>query len=155
MQLFEKRKSMSFGQMIENAKDNKQIKNPKKKNINFELLGVNSFGMQGNFAFSEEFLGYVRNNWRMMYDKTHKLWVFTPLDCYHAVYQHVKERFEGRGADVIPIPPFAFTLIESTVPFGEKTATKIRHHYDYANDSYLKPRITALPTKLFRQLYNF
>ena len=106
--------------------------------------------MQGNFAFSEEFIGYIRNNWRMTYDKTSKLWVFTPLDCYHAVFLHVKERFQGRGVDVIPIPPFAFTLIENTIPFGDKTATKIKHHYDYYGDVHSKPRMTALPTKLYR-----
>ena len=69
MQLFERRKQMSFDTMMKKSTSNKQIKNPKTKNINFELLGVTSFGLQGNFAFSEEFLGYIRNNWRMTYDK--------------------------------------------------------------------------------------
>ena len=60
---------MSFDTMMKKSTNNKQIRNPKTKNISFELLGVTSFGMQGNFAFSEEFLGYIRNNWRMNYDK--------------------------------------------------------------------------------------
>jgi hypothetical protein len=60
-----------------------KLKNPKAKCVNFELLGVNSFGMSGNFTFSEDFYNYLKNNFKVNYDKSTKLWVFTPLEVYN------------------------------------------------------------------------
>jgi len=54
------------------------------------------------------------------YDKSIKMWVFASLEWYNSVYTYVRERFDGRSVDVIGIPNFAFTLIESTIPFSDK-----------------------------------
>jgi hypothetical protein len=48
------------------------------------------------------------------------MWVFASLEWYNSVYTYVRERFDGRSVDVIGIPNFAFTLIESTIPFSDK-----------------------------------
>lgn len=98
--------------------------------------------MMANFAFSEEFLQWIRNNWLVSYDKTTKLWVFTPLEIYHHVYSQCKERFANKGVDVIPIPPFAMTLMENPPPFSDKTVNKMLHKYDFSKDRLSKPRIS-------------
>ena len=65
----------------------------KPKHVTFELLGVQAFGMTANFAFSEDFLNYISKSFLVFYDKQTKLWVFTPLEVYHHVFNHCKERF--------------------------------------------------------------
>jgi hypothetical protein len=67
----------------------------------------------------------------------------------------VRERFDGRDVDVIGIPSFAFTLIENTIPFSDRSQGRLLHRYDYCKDLITKPQLTALPSQLFRQLYNF
>ena len=62
------------------------MKGIKAKNVTFELLGVQTFGIQANFAFSEEFLHHLRSRFLVNYDKGTKLWVFTPLEVYHHVF---------------------------------------------------------------------
>jgi len=148
--LFEKRKSISFESLKNRTKLSAQVKNPKTKNINFELLGVSTFGMQANFAFAEEFLVSVRRKWHMSFDKITKLWVFSPLDTYHEVYTQFRERFARKGVDVIGIPSFAFTLIEKTVPFAVKEEGKFRHSHDYRQDELMKPRLSSLPKRLYQ-----
>ena len=90
--------------------------------------------MQANFAFSEEFLHYMHNNWLVNYDSTTKLWVFTPLEVYHHVFAHCNERFGDKGVDVIPIPPFAMTVMDNPPPFSDRTVNKMLHRYNYALD---------------------
>ena len=122
----------------------------KVKKVTFELLGVETFGMVANFAFSEEFLHYLHHNWLVTYCKDTKLWVFTPLEVYHHVFAHVKERFGKKGVDVIPIPPFAMTVMENPPPFSDRTVNKMLHRYNFALDRDSRPRISMLPTKLYR-----
>lgn len=153
MALFEKRKSISFAalQKKQSAAGAPPVKSEKKsKNVTFELLGLQAFGMSANFAFSEEFLHYIRKHFLVNYDKQTKLWVFTPLEVYNQVFSHTKDRFANKGVDVIPIPPFAMTVMENPPPFSDRTINKMIHRYDFSKDKENKPRISALPTKLYR-----
>ena len=45
------------------------MKSAKTKTINFELLAMNSFGMNGNFMFPEEFYNYLKQNYEVNYNK--------------------------------------------------------------------------------------
>ena len=92
----------------------------------------------------------MRNHWLVSYDKTSKLWIFTPLEAYHHVFAHFKDRFANKSVSVIPIPPFAMTLMENPPPFSDKTVNKMLHRYNFASDKVNKPRISSLPTKLYR-----
>ena len=78
----------------------------------------------------------------MGYNKSNKMWVFTPLAVYHDVFNHVKSRFTNRGIDVIAIPDFVFATITNTVPFSIKAKDVATHEYDYSIDDYERPRIT-------------
>ena len=43
---------------------------------------------------------------------------------------------------MIGIPSFAFTLIESTIPFADRGPGKVTHRYDYSMDPETKPRLS-------------
>ena len=73
-----KRKERSTMGVLKKQLDDKEVKvkSAKTKTINFELLGMNSFGMNGNFMFSEEFYNYLKANYQVNYSKETKHWVF-------------------------------------------------------------------------------
>ena len=76
--------------------------------------------MTANFAFSEDFLNYISKTFLVTYDKQTKLWVFTPLEVYHHVFNHCKERFGQKGVEVVPIPPFAMAIMDNPPPFSDR-----------------------------------
>jgi hypothetical protein len=79
-----------------------------------------------------------------------KQWVFQGVDRYNKVLEYVKGRFGGRSIEIIGVPTFAFTLIENTIPFSDKSKGKYKHDYNYTQDILHKPSINLLPTRLLR-----
>ena len=93
--------------------------------------------MTTNFALSDDFISNFKSQFNLDYDHHHKSWIFSPLEQYNQVFNNVKERFETKGVEVVPIPQFIFSLLDDTTPFSD-------------NQQFNKPRLSQLPQKLLR-----